>query len=73
MYIYIGYRYINALLIACREVPQESGGFAPFELLSGSMVRGPMHFLQKLGGHVEFLGNPSEGYEKSYSWDVRGG
>ena len=35
-------RYLPALLFAIREVPQESLGFSPFELLYGRNVRGPM-------------------------------
>jgi hypothetical protein len=42
------HRYINALLFAYREVPQESTGFSPFELLYGRTVRGPMHILKEL-------------------------
>ena len=42
------HRYINALLFAYREVPQESTGFAPFELLYGRTVRGPMNILREL-------------------------
>ncbi|KAK7484343.1 hypothetical protein BaRGS_00024468 [Batillaria attramentaria] len=41
-------RYINALLFAYREVPQDSTGFSPFELLYGRTVRGPMHILKEL-------------------------
>ena len=41
-------RFINALLFAYREVPQESTGFSPFELLYGRTVRGPMHILKQL-------------------------
>lgn len=41
-------KYINALLFAYREVPQESLGFAPFELLYGHTVRGPMQILKEL-------------------------
>jgi len=41
-------RFINALLFAYREVPQESTGFSPFELLYGRTVRGPMHILKEL-------------------------
>ena len=41
-------RYINALLFAYREVPQESTGFAPFELMYGRTIRGPMHILRQL-------------------------
>ncbi|XP_043212021.1 uncharacterized protein LOC122376289 [Amphibalanus amphitrite] len=42
------HRYINALLFAYREVPQESTGFSPFELLYGRTVRGPMRILREL-------------------------
>lgn len=41
-------KYINALLFAYREVPRESLGFAPFELLYGHTVRGPMQILKEL-------------------------
>ncbi|XP_069108942.1 uncharacterized protein [Argopecten irradians] len=41
-------RYINSLLFAYREVPQESLGFSPFELLYGRTVRGPMMILREL-------------------------
>ena len=42
------HRYINPLLFAYREVPQESTDFAPFELLYGRAVRGPMCILKEL-------------------------
>ena len=42
------HRFINALLFAYREVPQESTGFSPFELFYGRTVRGPMHVLKEL-------------------------
>ncbi|XP_006811999.1 uncharacterized protein LOC102803869, partial [Saccoglossus kowalevskii] len=41
-------RYIHPLLFAYREVPQESTGFAPFELIFGHIVRGPMMILEEL-------------------------
>jgi hypothetical protein len=41
-------RYIPALLFAYREVPQESLGFSPFEMLYGRSVRGPMSVLKEL-------------------------
>ena len=41
-------RYLPALLFAYREVPQESLGFAPFELLYGRTVRGPMAILKEI-------------------------
>ena len=41
-------RYICPVLFAYREVPQESTGFSPFELLYGRQVRGPMSILREL-------------------------
>ena len=41
-------RYINPLLFAVREAPQESLGFSPFEMLYGRQVRGPMTILREL-------------------------
>ena len=42
------YPFINPLLFAYREVPQESTGFSPFELLYGRAIRGPMTILKEL-------------------------
>ena len=42
------HRYINPLLFAYREVPQESTVFSPFELLYGRTVRGLMLILKEL-------------------------
>ena len=41
-------KYLPALLFAVREIPQESLGFSPFELLYGHNVRGPMQILREL-------------------------
>lgn len=41
-------RYIHPLLFAYREVPQESTGFAPFEMIYGHDVRGPLRILREL-------------------------
>lgn len=41
-------KYLGALLFAYREVPQESTGFSPFELLYGRTVRGPIQILKEL-------------------------
>ena len=41
-------KYIDPLLFAYREVPQESLGFSPFELIYGWPVRGPMQVLREL-------------------------
>ena len=39
--------YLPYLLFAYREVPQESTGFSPFELLYGRRVRGPLDILKE--------------------------
>ena len=41
-------KYLPALLFAVTEIPQESLGFSPFELLYGRNVRGPMQILREL-------------------------
>ena len=42
------HRYFNALLFAYREGPQDSTHFAPFELMYGRTVRGPIHILREV-------------------------
>ena len=42
-------KYLPALFFAISEVPQESLGFSPFELLYGRSVRGPMAILENYG------------------------
>ena len=42
------HRLINPALFAYREVPQESRGFIPFQLLYGRSVRGPGTILKEL-------------------------
>ena len=41
-------KYLSAALFAYREVPQESLGFSPFDLIYGRSVRGPMAILKEL-------------------------
>lgn len=41
-------RYLPALLFSYREVPHESTGYSPFELMYGRVVRGPMTILREL-------------------------
>ncbi|KAM7288160.1 uncharacterized protein ISCGN_031849 [Ixodes scapularis] len=41
-------RYLPALLLAYREVPQSSLRFSPFELLYGRTVRGPLTILREV-------------------------
>ena len=47
------HRYINPPLFPYREVPKESTGFSPFELLYGRTVGGPMTILKQLWTKVE--------------------
>ena len=48
------YKIIDPLLFAYREVPNESTGFSPFELMYGWHVRGPMQILKELWtGNIE--------------------
>ena len=39
--------YIPYILFAYREVPSESTGFSPFELLYGRHIRGPLAVLKE--------------------------
>lgn len=57
-------RYLAPLLFAYREVPQSSLGFAPFDLLYGRYVRGPMAILKELwtGDHSDSEAMTSYGY-----------
>ena len=41
-------RYMDALLFAYPEAPQESLGFAPFGILYGRSVKGPLRILRQL-------------------------
>ena len=38
---------IHMLLFATREIPNESLGFSPFELIYGHTVRGPLKLMKK--------------------------
>ena len=40
-------KWLPYLLFAYREVPQDSTGFSPFELLYGRAVRGPLDILKE--------------------------
>ncbi|XP_042149070.1 uncharacterized protein LOC120843810 [Ixodes scapularis] len=56
-------RYLAPLLFAYREVPQESLGFAPFELLYGRSVRGPLSVLRELWTNSEIPSDTRTTYE----------
>ena len=42
------HRFVNPLLFAYGEAPQEATGFSPFELLYGRTLRGPVQILKEL-------------------------
>ncbi|KAL7631477.1 UNVERIFIED_CONTAM: hypothetical protein RMT77_018226 [Armadillidium vulgare] len=42
------HKFLGPLLFAYREAPQESTGFAPFELLYGRTIRGPLQIMKEL-------------------------
>jgi len=62
-------RYVTPLLFAYREVPQDSVGFYPFELLYGRSVRGPMRILRELWTKEELDPDVKTTYE--YVVDLR--
>ena len=62
-------RYIAAILFAYRGVKQESLGFAPFELLYGRTVRGPISILKELWTKEEVEPEVKTTYE--YVVDLR--
>ncbi len=51
------------MLFAYREVPQESTGFAPFELLYGRTIRGPMQILRELWTEKEVEDEVKNSYQ----------
>jgi len=63
------HRYLNPLLFAYREVPQASTGFAPFELLFGREVRGPMGILRELWTGEKIAPQVKTSYQ--YVFDLR--
>ncbi|XP_070174493.1 uncharacterized protein [Littorina saxatilis] len=63
------HRYLPALLFACREMPNASTGFSPFELLFGRRARGPMDLLAS-----SWLGQTEKDEEKplyQYVYDLK--
>ena len=63
-------RFIEPLLFAYREAPIDSlGGFSPFELLYGRIVRGPMSILREIWSTEEIEEEVKDTYE--YVLDLR--
>ena len=62
-------RYLEPLLFAYREVPQESTSFSPFELLHGRTIRGPMAILKEIWSGPESNEEAVEAYR--YVFDLR--
>ena len=56
-------RYLAPLLFAYREVPQESTGYSPFQLLYGRSVRGPMTVLKELWTNEQTVPEVKTTYE----------
>ena len=46
-------KYLPYVLFAYHEVPQESKGFSPFELIFGQDVRGPLNILKEQWSKAE--------------------
>ena len=63
------HRFINPALFAYREVPQESTGFSPFELLYGRTVRGPMTVLKQMWTQQDAEDEVKSSYQ--YMFDLR--
>lgn len=61
-------RYIDALLFAYRETPHDSTGFAPFELLYGRVVRGPLVVINELWTNKHMHDQSSEGQVEADMW-----
>ena len=62
-------RYLEPLMFAYREAPQESTRFSPFELLYGRHVRGPMDILRELWTNEQVDGEVKNVYR--YIFDLR--
>ena len=63
-------RYVNALLFAYREVPQESTGFCPFEMVFERTVMGPMRILRHFWTQED--DDPSRAYYLSVCLRIKG-
>ena len=62
-------KHLSPALFAYREVPQESLGFSPFELVYGRTVRGPMTILKELW--TKEINDPSVKSTYQYIIDLR--
>ncbi|XP_072164343.1 uncharacterized protein [Diadema setosum] len=62
-------RYLDSLLFAYRETPHDSTGFAPFELLYGRDVRGPLMILKELWTDEDTVPETKTAYQ--YVMDLR--
>ena len=60
------HRFIDPLLFAYREVPQQSTGFAFFELHYGRTIRGPMDKGNRYSRHEKQLSLRGGDYEKDW-------
>ena len=63
--------YIPAALFAYREVPQESTGYAPFELMYGRRVRGPSAILKQMWTGADHRGDAETRTVSQYVIDLQ--
>jgi hypothetical protein len=64
-------KLLTYLLFAYREVPQESTGFSPFELLYGRHVRGPIAILREIIDEDEDENRKMQPLVLSYLIEIR--
>ena len=62
-------RYINAVLFAYREIPNDTLRFSPFELLYGRTVRGPLSIIHELVSNISIDADIKASYQ--YVVDLR--
>lgn len=63
------HRYLPAALFAMREIPSDTTGFSPFEILYGRQVRGPLAILNELWTNPQISSEESDLY--SFVFDLR--
>ena len=56
-------RYLPCALFAMREIPTDSKGFSPFELLYGRQARGPLSILHEIWSNNELSSETQSSYQ----------
>ena len=57
------HRYLSCALFAMREIPSDSLGFSPFEMLYGRQVRGPLSILHELWANPDLTSESKSSYQ----------